>query len=80
MKCRSGADNPLKIGGDNYSDTGGYCYAKWQDNEKELIHGMRSINRVPCALGAGVIGTAKVRCRTAAQRLGSSMRQGSNAS
>ena len=23
MKCRSGADNPRKIGGDNYSDTGG---------------------------------------------------------
>ena len=24
MKCRSGADNPRKIGGDNYSDTRGY--------------------------------------------------------
>ena len=23
MKCRSGADNPRKIGGDNYSDTRG---------------------------------------------------------
>lgn len=23
MKCRSGADNPRKIGGDNYSDAGG---------------------------------------------------------
>ncbi|MDB5845721.1 MAG: hypothetical protein JWP79_3031 [Polaromonas sp.] len=27
MKCRSGADNPQKIGGDNYSDTGAW----WPD-------------------------------------------------
>ena len=35
------------------------------------LYRKRSINRVPCAIGAGVIGTAKVRWRTAAQRLGS---------
>lgn len=40
----------------------------------------RSINRVTCAIGAGVIGTAKVRWRTAAQRPGSWMRQGKSAS
>ena len=44
------------------------------------FHRKRSINGVPCAIGAGVIGTAKVRWRTAAQRLGNSMCQGSNAS
>ena len=27
MKCRSGADNPRKIGGDNYSDTRGNARA-----------------------------------------------------
>ena len=42
--------------------------------------GMRSINRVPCAIGAGVIGTAKVRWRTAAQRPGNARRQGKSAS
>ena len=41
---------------------------------------MRSINRVPCAIGAGVIGTAKVRWRTAAQRPGNARRQGKSAS
>ena len=41
---------------------------------------MRSINRVPCAIGAGVIGTEKARWRTAAQRPGSLRRQGSSAS
>jgi len=41
---------------------------------------MRSINRIPWAIGASVIGVAKERWRTAAQRLGSWMRQGSNAS
>ena len=46
----------------------------------ESIQRMRSINRVPCALGAGVIGTAKVCWRTAAQRLGNARRQGSSAS
>ena len=57
----------------------GYRVDQARDGEEGLFR-MRSINRVPCALGAGVMGRAKVRWRTAAQRLGISMRQGSNAS
>jgi transposase-like protein len=41
MKCRSGADNPRKIGGVNYSDTRG---VKYLNNIVEQDH--RAIKRV----------------------------------
>ena len=41
---------------------------------------MRSINRVTCAVGRGVIEMSEERCPAAAQRLGNVMRQGKSAS
>ena len=56
-----------------------------EDNHLRLhlwlyLYCMRSINRVTCAVGRGVIEMSEERCPAAAQRLGNVMRQGKSAS
>ena len=64
MKCRSGADNPRKIGGDNYSDTGGLCPFKLDHhtferscmfvNDVRIMRGVR--NQVKLIYGHAFLG------------------------
>jgi hypothetical protein len=53
---------------------------EWAPSKVAPFNCKRSINRVTCAVGRGVIEMAGERCPAAAQRLGNVMRQGSSAS